>query len=129
MAIDDSANGWRRFVLPISLQDDVVMNAALAVSAYHMAEKSSGTLRLAEESYTKAIKGLFRRKDLITCDPLSNCYNVLTILLLLITSMITGCSDFPTLFRMLKSAVEVVGDEDGLGSRDLVLFLRREIRK
>ena len=129
LAIDDTFNGWRHLVLPISVMDDVVMNAVLAASAYHVSLKSEAFLPTAQESYTKAIGGLLRRRDLGTHERDINHYSILTILILLVTAMVTGGPDFPHLFKMLRFAVEAMGDEAGLGEGELAGFLLRQIRK
>ncbi|KAL4903574.1 hypothetical protein BDW74DRAFT_179571 [Aspergillus multicolor] len=129
LAIDDASNEWRRLVLSVSFADDVVSSAVLAAAAYHASFKSESILPVAQESYTNAISGLQRRRDLLTLDPSVNCYNILAILVLLIAAMATGEPDFPPLFKMLKFAVLSMGEERLLGTGDLGRFLLRQIQK
>lgn len=129
LSIDDASNGWRYMVLSVAVSDDVVNSATLAAAAYHASLKSSGFSLVAQRSYTKAIKGLQERRNLESHDKIVNCYNILTILILLTSAMVTGTSDFVPLFKMLKSAITTVGDEDGLGSAELSKFLVRQVRK
>ncbi|RDW90742.1 Zn(II)2Cys6 transcription factor [Aspergillus mulundensis] len=129
LAIDDASNEWRHLVLSVSLADDVVNSAVLAAAACHASLKSASIRPVAQESYVMAICGLQRRRDLHTLNPFVNCYNVLTILVLLVAAMATGEADFPPLFRMLKSAVMLMGEDGLLGTGDLGRFLLRQIQK
>ena len=129
LAIDDTSNGWRHIVLPISIADPVVMSAVLAASANHASSKSDVLLSVAQVSYTAAIKGLQDRRDLRRHDQLANCYTTLTILLLLVSAMVTGSPDFPPLFKMLKSAMKALGNKSGLWSGQLGEFLLRQTQK
>lgn len=54
---------------------------------------------------------------------------VTTILVLLSAIMVTGCSDFPVLIRMLESAVVAVGGREGLGEGEFTDFILRQVNK
>ena len=129
LSIDDSSNGWRRLVLPLSIQDDVVMDAVIAASAYHASPKCQPTLSLGQSAFTKTINGLMKRQDFKSLDPLINGSSVVAILVLLVADMIMGCSHFPVLFGMLKSAFEAMKDEGGSGDEKLDEFLQFQFRK
>ncbi|KXH28480.1 hypothetical protein CSIM01_13834 [Colletotrichum simmondsii] len=65
VVVDDINNGWRRLILPIAWSNAMVMDAVLAVSAFHL----SGRAILQpvvdpERLYALAISQLLNRKDL-----------------------------------------------------------------
>lgn len=129
VAIDGYANGWRHLVLPVSFESEVVMNAVSAASAFHIASKHNAMVTTAQYLYTKAIQGLTRRQDFTKAGKDITSQNILALLVLLVSVMITGCSDFPVLYKVLESALDSVGGEDALGASDLAQFIRRQIRK
>ncbi|KAJ4299486.1 hypothetical protein N0V90_004731 [Kalmusia sp. IMI 367209] len=129
LSIDDSSNGWRELILPIALEDEVVMDAVVTASAYHVSANFDAALSLGPSSFTKAVDGLMKRQDFKSLKPLTNGFSVIAILVLLVSVMVTGCSDFPVLFKMLKSAIEAMMENGGSGSYELDEFLRRQFRK
>lgn len=129
LAIDDSSNGWRQLILPIAIEDDVVMDAVVAASAYHISSKSQTALSLGQSAFTKTVRGLLERQDFKNLDPMINGFSLVAILVLLVSAMITGCSDFPILFGMLKSAFKAMRDAGGCGDEVLDEFLQTQFRK
>ena len=131
VVLDDDHNGWRQFVLPIACADDLLMSAVLAVSAFHLKGRLLSQ-HVADPStlYAEAIRELQNRKDLATCDKQTKQLIILAIIVLLVAVMVNGCSDFPTLFYMLESAIQASGGETGLLDQgELAEFSRRQIHK
>ena len=81
------------------------------------------------ELYAQVILGLQQRQELENCDQSSKHSIFLTILVLFTGAMVTGSSDFPTLCRMLESALNVVGGDKGLGEGELAEFLTPQFHK
>ncbi|GAB1198195.1 hypothetical protein APSETT444_007504 [Aspergillus pseudonomiae] len=130
VVMDDKYNGWRYLILPFALSDKMVMDAVLAVSAFHLSHKTRGTLSVRPDKlYAKAILGLQSRSSLNEYDMLTKQSIFVAIITLLVGVMVNGCSDFPILFNMLQSALDAVGGEGGLGNGDMTDFLLRQIRK
>jgi len=129
VAIDDYANGWRHLVLPISFETEAVMDAVSAASAFHIASKHNAMVTTAQYLYTKAIQGLTRRQDFTKAGKDITSQNILALLVLLVSVMITGCSDFPVLYKILECALDSIGGEGALGTSDLAQFIRRQVRK
>lgn len=136
VVIDDNHNGWRHLVLPLAWGDKLVMKAVLTVSSFHLSRKSGGRVqvqnqRLARPStlYFEAIRELQNRKGLDQYDHQTKRLVILSIIVLLVAVMVTGCSDFPILFHLLQSALDIVGGEDGLGPDELSEFALRQIHK
>ncbi|KAE8378000.1 fungal-specific transcription factor domain-containing protein [Aspergillus bertholletiae] len=128
--MDDKYNGWRSFILPFALSDQMIMDAVLAVSAFHLTHKAkSRRIARPDKLYAQAIAGLQKRSCLDKYDMLTRQSIFVAILTLLVAVMVNGSSDFPILFQMLQSALNTVGGERGLGSGDIAEFLRRQIRK
>ena len=150
VAIDGLHNGYRYLILPFCEIDDLVMDAVITVSAFHLTlDGAPSDVRIksllrdipttncignsqlpdANQLYARAILGLQRRRELSNCDQLSKQSILMTILVLLTGAMVTGGPDFPMLFRMLESAFNAIGGETGLGENDLTTFLVPQIHK
>ncbi|KAF7594252.1 hypothetical protein BBP40_009804 [Aspergillus hancockii] len=130
VVMDDRYNGWRYLVLPFALSDQMVRNAVMAVSAFHISHKTGGKLRVRPDKlYAQAILGLQSRSSLNEYDMLTRQSIFVVIIILLVGVMVNGRSDFPILFKMLQSALDAVGGEEGLGNGELGEFLLRQIRK
>lgn len=155
VAIDGQHNGWRHIVLPIAHSEGLVRNAVLAASSFHLASRrnrerlssslscslplsspvSPGALQATPgfrtepaQLYIKTIMDL-QQRDIRRNDREKNLVTLLTILTLLVTAMVTGSDDFPMLFRLLDSAMEVIGGERHLGDSELARFVIRQICK
>ncbi|KAB2570643.1 hypothetical protein DBV05_g10694 [Lasiodiplodia theobromae] len=149
VAIDGLHNGWRHLVLPIAHTDDLVMDAVLAASALHLStddDDATGnhvptqmarryaSMRLQQHPgsgslYARAIKSLLHRRDLAASSALHQSFALLAILILLVAVMVSGSEDSSILLRMLHSAFEAIGGEDGLGTGALAEFMIRQIHK
>ncbi|GAD93975.1 conserved hypothetical protein [Paecilomyces variotii No. 5] len=130
VVIDDDYNGFRYLILPIACYDELVMDAVLAVSAFHLTG-TVGDHGFTDPNglYTRTIRRLQGRKDLTDYDLSTQQFLVVAIIVLLVGTMITASSDFPIVFRLLESALEAMGGELGIGDGELPEFLLREIRK
>jgi diphthamide synthase (EF-2-diphthine--ammonia ligase) len=129
VAIDDDSNGYRVLLLSIAETDALVMNVVLSASAYHLSSKSRNLLQVGQRLRMATIQGLLCRGDLASNDSMTNCFNIATILVLLVIEMIMGSSDFPVVFAMLKTGLDAIGGEHILGADSLGKFLIRQIRK
>ena len=79
--------------------------------------------------YAKAIKELQKRRRIDSYDLGTQHNIILTILVLLVALMVNGSSDFPIVFQMLQSALEVIGGDSKLSQGELAQFLLRQIHK
>lgn len=132
IAVDGPHNGWRHLMLPIAETDELVMDAVLAVSLFHSSRILQNDLaidQIKHDHYGRAIQGLQKRSQLRDCDRPNQQSILITILLLLTAVMVNGSSDFPILFSMLQSAIDVLGGEAELGSGDIAEFVVRQVRK
>ncbi|KAM0417417.1 hypothetical protein ACHAPT_012566 [Fusarium lateritium] len=129
VVIDDRNNGWRSLVLPLACIDEVVMSSVMAVSAFHLSEKAVGQ-RFVDAStlYSKAICELQKRQDLQQYDVHARYRIIISIIVLLLAMIVNGSSDFPIMFRMLQSALDMVGGEN-TGSRVMADFSTSQIHK
>ncbi|KAF4984808.1 hypothetical protein FDECE_17021 [Fusarium decemcellulare] len=132
VVIDDCNNGWRNLVLPLACADELVMSAVMAVSAFHISERDA-THQIVDASmlYSKAIYELQKRQNLPQYDIQARYRIILAIIVLLLAMIVNGCSDFPIMFRMLQSALDMVGGESVLaaGSQVIANFSASQIRK
>ena len=133
VVMDGAHNGWKHLVLPIALQDDLVLSSVLAASAFHITSDSGPDVHLLSNPrtlYAHAIRKLQCRRELDGCDRETRQTVILSIIVLLVVVMINGCSDFPVMFRMLESALHAIGGDDELErGDDMALFCLRQIRK
>ncbi|KAK2774693.1 hypothetical protein CKAH01_13139 [Colletotrichum kahawae] len=153
VAVDGSHNGWRYIVLPMAHADDLVMNAVLAVSAFHRdgmhrdnisyLETNTNGLRSSAQQqhcgteptqspqalYNLAIDGLRQRSNLAGCSYEANQAISVAVLVLLVAAMVTGREDYSTILSMLHSATNVLGGAHRLGATELGGFLVRQVRK
>lgn len=115
VAIDGLANGYRSLLLPIAWGDDLVRHALLASSANHLRFKRPKLTSLAINFQSKAIEKL----AILSGSPESNDSTrvtvLATIILLIITDMMNGGSEFHLLFNMAKSWIEAM--DQNLGPR------------
>ncbi|KAI1443563.1 hypothetical protein F5Y02DRAFT_419850 [Annulohypoxylon stygium] len=130
--VDDCTNGWRHLILPLACSDELVMSSVLTVAAFHYSKRARGS-RIADpvKLYSKTISELQKRRDLCNGDLDAKCRVIVTIVVLLLSTIVSGSSDFVILFRMLQSALDVVGGEELLAVSDNVIagFSAKQIRK
>ncbi len=109
------------------------MSAVLAASAFHLSVCARPKIRDVPDPtklYDQAIQKLQHRRELNGCAQETRQKVILAIVVLLVAVMINGCSDFPVMFRMLQSALDAVGGEEGLtDGSELAEFSLRQIRK
>lgn len=147
IAVDGRRNGWRHIVLPMARSDQLVMNAVLAVSAFHQEamlrrdgpgpmDISAITERPREDGvpspqalYNASIQGLRCRSNLANSSQEDTQATLVAVLVLLVAAMVTGRDDYSTILGMLHSATKVLGGETQLGTSELGGFLVRQVRK
>lgn len=127
--IDGGYNEWRNLILPVAYIDEMVMNAVLAAASFHLSRNTQQNLANPKRHYAQVISWLQTRKDLTHCNLYTRQYIFVALIVLLVTVMITGYSDFPLIFHTLESALNAVGGENELGDGELAEFLLRQIRK
>lgn len=146
VTVDGFDNSWRSLVLPFADQDELVMSAVLAVSAFHLhlvnspRHPTSGPAAAEGETLdtfpvylhnldSNVVAGLKHYAELGDLEPAQKQSILITILVLQVGAMVTGRSDFPSLYRMLDSAFEAVGGMDGLGGGDAPEFIKSQVDK
>lgn len=131
VVVDGCYNGWRHIVLPVAWYDDMIMDAVIAASAFHLASRiSTVPSPTPHEMYFRAIRQLAKRRDLRYWDTETRRLVILAIVVLLVVAMVNGMSDFPVVYQMLQSALDAVGGEEALGAAGgLGSFLVRQVRK
>lgn len=129
--VDDCFNGWRNMLLPLAWSHDMVMDSVLAVSAFHVFGRAAVQPIVNPDGlYARAITQLLARKDLAEWDGETRQLVILAIVVLLVSVMVNGMSDFPIVFQMLESAITAVGGEEVIAKGGEVgCFLLRQIRK
>lgn len=131
VVVDDINNGWRRLILPIAWSNTMVMDAVLAVSAFHLSGRAIlQPVVNPDKLYALAISQLSNRKDLADRSDEPKQLVVLAIVVLLVSVMVNGMPDFPIVFQMLESAVTAIGGDTALADGgEMGSFLLRQIRK
>ncbi|KZL81254.1 hypothetical protein CI238_11669 [Colletotrichum incanum] len=131
VVIDDCYNGWRHLILPTAWSNDMVMDAVLAVSAFHVSGRATGQPVInPDRLYAHAISQLSDRKNLAGWNSETRQLVILVIVVLLVSVMVNGLPDFPIVFQMLESAIDAVGGDEVLAEGgEMGGFLLRQIRK
>ncbi|KAL1874765.1 hypothetical protein VTK73DRAFT_184 [Phialemonium thermophilum] len=132
--MDDHRNGWRRVLLPLACADEMVLSSVLAVSAFHLSINAPQAPRQTGADpmvlYSRAVSELRRRSDLHSCDPDTVRRILVTIVVLLCATMVSGIPDFPIIFRMLRAALETGSRDQVLATRDPVVeFVSTQINR
>ncbi|KAF4122722.1 hypothetical protein GMORB2_7029 [Geosmithia morbida] len=149
-------NGWRYIVLPMAHTDELVMTAVLTVAAFHREAMSRrdgieyGIMCNADDGesrdhqvpswtdpiptspqalYNRALEGLRQRSNLLGIAHEDPEATIAAVLVLLVTTMVTGRDDYATILGMLYSATEALGGEEKLSQTELGKFLIRQVRK
>ncbi|KAJ5110810.1 fungal-specific transcription factor domain-containing protein [Penicillium argentinense] len=132
VAIDDDSNGYRVLVLPAAEAYGSVLNAVLAASAYHMSHRMESSHRASQQAqsyYTQAINDLRHIPPGSVGNGNEQMLSILTIFVMLISTMITGCSDFPILYKMLTSLFKASSQGKSQDQAYLREFLVIQMRK
>ena len=81
------------------------------------------------ELYKQVTLGLRQRANFDTADVQRKESVLVTLLVLIVGTMVTGRSDFPMLFHMLDSALSAMGGEEALSSSYATGFIVPQINK
>ena len=114
VAFDGTSNGYRSLLLPLAWEDDLVRCALLASSANHLRFRRPKLTNLALNFQYAAIKKLTSLSQ--DGDGASNTrLGILAaLILLLISGMMNGGSDFELLLNMAKSWIEAMKGDGSL---------------
>ena len=129
VTVDDHRNGWRYLILPMAQQDELVENAVLSAAAFHFAANVDGQLLEPIAVYQSAIRKLRLRQDLTYIDMQGRQAILLSLLVLLVAAVISGSSDFRTIFALLEGALHALGGEEAMSRGELGRFVVLQIRK
>lgn len=152
IAIDGRHNYWRHLVIPFACSGDhdLTLNALLYVASLHigLGRSSRGSLKLTNHWGTNGSPGfihlcprdpqalyalvLLKLKHFSAidgCDANTKQSILMTILVLLVGSMVTGGPEFPFLYRMLDSAFDAIGGKQGLGDGEAADFVQIQVDK
>ena len=106
VAFDHSANGYRHFILPTAVHDDLVKRAVCVVSAFHLSP-NQGRLNHTAEAGRAAIIASLRFNVASGGDhEVFNYSTLTTLLVLLVGETVTGSSEFAYIFNMLVAILE-----------------------
>ena len=100
-------------MLPIAWGDDLVRHALLASSANHLRFKRPKLKSLAINFQSKAIEKLAALSGFQDSNDSARVTVLATIILLIITDMMNGGSEFHLLFNMAKSWIEAMDQNPG----------------
>jgi len=103
VVFDDKFNGYRKFLLPLAYQDDLVQRAVSVVAAFHLSAKRPDLLPLAETGRSEIIKRLRADAFAGESNKVFSMSTWATIILLLVGETVTGSQDFIHLYRMLTN--------------------------
>ena len=115
--------------MPIAVYDDLIMNSVLSVVAFHFAANTGDSLLNPTPTYYKAIDRLRQRQDLLAYDTYGKQVVILSLLVLLAATMVSGSADFRTILNLIDAAWNAAGAEEDLGAGELGLFVTRQSLK
>ncbi|KAH7017964.1 uncharacterized protein B0I36DRAFT_394484 [Microdochium trichocladiopsis] len=114
VVFDSSDNGYRRIIMPMACQSDVVMRALSVVAAFHLAgmgitTSTASSLRAAAEAGQQAILSkLVQDSRQLNPDRVFSMSTWAAVLILLVGDTITGSDNYPRLLEMLRHVSSVV---------------------
>jgi hypothetical protein len=127
--VDDHRNRWRHLVLPLAHQDPLIEAAVLSAATFHFTTNVNSQLIRSDAVYQGAIRSLRWRQDLSSRDLIGKQSILLCLLLLLVSTIVNGSSDFRTIFKLLESCLSALGGEENISQGELGTFVVWQIRK
>lgn len=97
--LDKVSNGYREFILPMALQDEVLCRAVAVVAAQHLSQGHPALELAAEKGRTAVISRL--RRDAALESQVFNEFTWATLIVLLVGETVTGNADYSFLVQML----------------------------
>jgi hypothetical protein len=97
--LDKVSNGYREFILPMALQDEVLCRAVTVVAAQHLSQGNPALELAAEKGRTAVISRL--RRDASLESRVFNEFTWATLIVLLVGETVTGNADYSFLVQML----------------------------
>lgn len=97
--LDKVSNGYRDFILPMALHDEVLCRAVGVVAAQHLSQ-GRPALEMTAEKGRAAVISRFRR-DASLADQVFNEFTWATLIVLLVGETVTGNADYGLLVQML----------------------------
>lgn len=97
--LDKVSNGYREFILPMALQDDVLCRAVAVVSAQHLSQGNPALEMAAEKGRAAVISRL--RRDASLASQVFNEFTWATLIVLLVGETVTGNADYSFLVQMM----------------------------
>lgn len=97
--LDKVSNGYREFILPMALQDEVLCRAVAVVAAQHLSQGHPALELAAEKGRTAVISRL--RRDASLASQVFNEFTWATLIVLLVGETVTGNADYSFLVQML----------------------------
>jgi hypothetical protein len=114
VAFDGISNGYRSLLLPLAWEDDLVRCALLASSANHLRFRRPNLTTLALNFQYAATKKLTSLSQDGNCAGNTRPAILAALILLLISGMMNGGSDFELLLNMAKSWIEAMKENGRL---------------
>jgi hypothetical protein len=127
--VDDHQNGWRNLVLPLARQDALVEDTVLSVAAFHFSMNVDDRFLNPTLVYQRAIRRLRSRQDVTSYDIVRKQSVLLSLLVLLVAAVVSGSSDFRTIFGLLEACLQALGGEESISHGELGTFLVWQIHK
>lgn len=97
--LDKVSNGYREFILPMALQDEVLCRAVTVVAAQHLSQGHPALEMAAEKGRTAVISRL--RRDASLASQVFNEFTWATLIILLVGETVTGNADYSFLVQMM----------------------------
>ncbi|CBY01031.1 similar to C6 zinc finger domain containing protein [Plenodomus lingam JN3] len=101
VVFDTVPNGYREFILPMAVENDVLRRAVGVVAAQHLSREQPELADAAEAGRSAIISRLRRESLYSPADQVFNAYTWATLIVLLVGETVTGSADYSFLVHML----------------------------
>jgi hypothetical protein len=99
------------------------------VAAFHFSMNVDDRFLNPTLVYQRAIRRLRSRQDVTSYDIVRKQSVLLSLLVLLVAAVVSGSSDFRTIFGLLEACLQALGGEESISHGELGTFLVWQIHK
>ena len=107
----------------------MVEDTVLSAAAFHFATNVNDQFLKPTAVYQRAIRNLRLRQDLTSYGMVGKQTILLSLLLLLVAAVVSGSSDFRTIFGLLEACLQALGGEESISQGELGTFVIWQIHK
>lgn len=127
VVIDSPGNGYRKILLPLAWESDMLQEAVAVVAAFHLSDKHPEMRMEAEARQHRILTQLRQLSSALEPNNLFNMSTWATILVLLVGDTITGSSNYIYLLQLLSQLARSCSSDKTL-SGDTKAFIAEQTK-